>query len=243
MSVAKDAKQGVVNNATETWKFKFNKILHNSSQDDVFENCADDIVKSLVDGYNGTIMCYGQTGSGKTFSMLGSTANYKYRGLIPRAINKIYSEVGGRFDNQITVRISMVEIYNELMFDMLSSKPTHEQTGTDITIQDDNKGEVHVKGLTQQHCRNEEEALNALFEGEQTRATADNSANKTSSRSHAIFTIHLESRSTVESSEKVIHSKLHLVDLAGNERIKKTGAEGLTQKEAAYINKSLSYLE
>lgn len=175
--------------------------------------------------------------------MLGSTANYKYRGIIPRALNKIFSEVGGRFDNQITVKISFTEIYNELMFDMLSRTPTYEQTGTDVSIQDDAKGEVHVKGLTTVHCKNEEEALNCLFEGEQHRSTGDNAQNKTSSRSHAIFTIHLESRSTIESSEKVIHSKLHLVDLAGSERIKKTGAEGLTLKEASYINKSLSFLE
>lgn len=129
------------------------------------------------------------------------------------------------------------------MFDMLSPVPTFEQTGTDITIQDDAKGEVHVKGLTTINCKNEEEALNCLFEGEQNRATSDNAQNKTSSRSHAIFTIHLESRSTIESSEKVIHSKLHLVDLAGSERIKKTHAEGLALKEASYINKSLSFLE
>lgn len=174
VNVPKDAGKGVVNNATETWKFKFNQILHNSSQDNVFDDCADDIVRSLVDGYNGTIMCYGQTGAGKTFSMLGSTANYKYRGIIPRAINKIFSEVGGRFDNQITVKISFTEIYNELMFDMLSPTPTYEQTGTDITIQDDSKGEVHVKGLTTTHCKNEEEALNCLFEGEQHRSTGDN---------------------------------------------------------------------
>jgi len=43
-------------------------------------------------------LCYGQTGAGKTFTMTGSTANYKYRGLIPRAISRIFSEVGGRFD-------------------------------------------------------------------------------------------------------------------------------------------------
>ncbi len=83
---------------------------------------------------------------------------------------------------------------------------------------------------------NEEEALNCLFEGEQNRSTSDNAQNKTSSRSHAIFTIYLESRSTIESSEKVIHSKLHLVDLAGSERILKSEAKGIQADEAKSIN-------
>ena len=118
--MAKDGTQGLVNNQKEQWTFKFDKLLHNASQEEVFEYCAQQAVHKVVDGFNGTIMCYGQTGAGKTFTMAGSTANYKYRGLIPRAINKIFSEVGGRFDNQITVKVSFVEIYNELMFDMLS---------------------------------------------------------------------------------------------------------------------------
>ena len=67
--------------------------------------------------------------------------------------------------------------------------------------------------------------------------------NKASSRSHCVFTIYIESRSRVESSDKVVFSKLHLVDLAGSERTKKTGSSGLTLKEATYINKSLSFLE
>ena len=175
--------------------------------------------------------------------MSGSTSNYKYRGLIPRAINKIFSEVGGRFDNKITVKVSFVELYNELMFDLLSETPPQDQSGSNITIQEDTRGEVSVRGLSTIECKNEEEALNCLFEGEQARATTDNSLNVNSSRSHAIFTIHIESRSTIEQSEKVITSKLHLVDLAGNERTKKTGATGLTMKEANYINRSLSFLE
>ena len=44
-------------------------------------------MNSLVEGYSGTIMCYGQTGAGKTFTMSGSMQNYKYRGLIPRAVS------------------------------------------------------------------------------------------------------------------------------------------------------------
>jgi kinesin family member 6/9 len=110
----------------------------------VFEYCAQEAVHSVVDGINATVMCYGQTGAGKTFTMCGSTANYKYRGLIPRCINAIYSEVGGRYDNQITVSVSMGEIYNEMIFDMLSEVPPYEQTGTSVRLRDDANGEVQV---------------------------------------------------------------------------------------------------
>lgn len=67
-----------------------------------------------------------------------------------------------------------------------------------------------------------------LFEGENNRTIAEHKLNKTSSRSHCIFTIHLEIRSKVESAEKVVMSKINLVDLAGSERTKKTGSEGRT---------------
>ena len=73
-------------------------------------------------------------------------------------------------------------------------------------------------------CKNEEEALNFLFEGETNRTVSAHQLNKESSRSHCIYTIHLESKSKTESLEKVIYSKLNLVDLAGSERTKESGA-------------------
>ena len=80
-----------------------------------------------------------------------------------------------------------------------------------------------MKGLSTHVCENEEEALNHLFEGETNRTISEHELNKTSSRSHCIFTIYVESKSRVESSEKVVYSKFHMVDLAGSERTKKTG--------------------
>ena len=75
------------------------------------------------------------------------------------------------------------------------------------------------------------------------RTVTEHHLNKASSRSHCVFTMYIQSRSRVESQDKVTYSKLHLVDLAGSERTKKTGSEGLTLKEATFINKSLSFLE
>ena len=91
-------------------------------------------------------------------------------------------------------------------------------------------------------CDFEEDALNCLFEGELNRNYAAHELNSHSSRSHAIYTIHIESRSRVESTEKMVYSKLHLVDLAGSERTKKTGTKGVQLTEARHVNQSLSYL-
>lgn len=72
---------------------------------------------------------------------------------------------------------------------------------------------------------------------------SEHKLNKHSSRSHCIFSLWVESRSRVESSEKITVSKLNLVDLAGSERTKKTGSQGQQLLEAQFINKSLSFLE
>ena len=197
---------------------------------------------NVIEGYNGTILAYGQTGAGKTYTMSGGSQNYKFRGIIPRAICQIFSEIANKNELSFVVNVSYAEIYNELIYDLLSNTPPAEQNGN-IMIQDDIKYGITVKGLTQVMCMNEEDALNQLFEGETNRTIAEHKLNKASTRSHCIYTIHIESRSRIESSEKVIFSKLNLVDLAGSERIKKTGSEGLTLTEANFINKSLSYME
>ncbi len=99
------------------------------------------------------------------------------------------------------------------------------------------------KGSSIIEVNSEEDALELMFQGETNRTICEHKLNKKSSRSHAIFTIIIESRSKVESSEKVLVSKLSIVDLAGSERTKKTNSIGNTLLEASFINKSLSYLE
>ena len=241
ITIPRNESKGIINNQKENWSFQFDKILHNVAQEEVFE-----YVKSVISvstrGFNGTVFAYGPTGSGKTFTMSGSSSNFNYRGIIPRSITRLFQELGGKIDFYSKVSISYLEIYNEIIFDLLSPVPANEQKG-EINFQEDAKGNVVVKGLSKHVVANEEEAFNLLFEGESNRTVSEHQLNKASTRSHCIFTISIEMKSKVESSEKVLTSKLNFVDLAGSERVKETGSSGLALKEAAYINKSLTFLE
>jgi hypothetical protein len=59
----------------------------------------------------------------------------------------VFQEIGSHSEQQIVVSISYLEIYNEQLYDLLSDHPRDANSGSAISIQDDAKGEVHVKGL------------------------------------------------------------------------------------------------
>ncbi|XP_052577934.1 kinesin-like protein KIF9 isoform X6 [Peromyscus californicus insignis] len=238
----KDTRRGAVNNQQTDWSFKLDGVLHDASQDLVYETVAKDAVSQALDGYNGTIMCYGQTGAGKTYTMTGATENYKHRGILPRALQQVFRMIEERPTHAITVRVSYLEIYNENLFDLLSTLPYVGPSVTPMTIVENPQG-VFIKGLSVHLTSQEEDAFSLLFEGETNRIIASHTMNKNSSRSHCIFTIYMEAHSRTLSDEKYITSKINLVDLAGSERLGKTGSEGRVLKEATYINKSLSFLE
>uniref|UniRef100_A0A8C2VY47 Kinesin-like protein n=1 Tax=Chinchilla lanigera TaxID=34839 RepID=A0A8C2VY47_CHILA len=238
----KDTRRGVVNNQQTDWSFRLDGVLHDASQDLVYETVAKDVVSQALDGYNGTIMCYGQTGAGKTYTMTGATENYKQRGILPRALQQVFRMIEERPTHAITVRVSYLEIYNESLFDLLSTLPYVGPSATPMTIVENPQG-IFIKGLSVHLTSQEEDAFSLLFEGETNRIIAAHTLNKNSSRSHCIFTIYVEAHSRTLSDEKYITSKINLVDLAGSERVGKSGSEGRVLKEATYINKSLSFLE
>ena len=230
-------------NAQDSWGFRYDGVLHNASQETVYQEQVEHIVQSVLRGYNGTIMCYGQTGSGKTFTQIGSTSAYGNRGITPRALGDIFHYLAEHPQLDATVAVSYVEIYNDCLVDLLSSLPTAEPNTEPLILVEDKHGETSVKNLRMQAVSNEEEALAMLFEGQTNRHSAVHQLNRGSTRGHAIFTVHMRIKSRVESSGAVTKCKLNLVDLAGSERLKKTGTFGDLRNESMFINKSLTYLE
>ncbi|XP_070093925.1 kinesin-like protein KIF9 isoform X4 [Equus przewalskii] len=209
----KDTRRGVVNNQQTDWSFKLDGVLHDASQDLVYETVAKDVISQALDGYNGTIMCYGQTGAGKTYTMTGATENYKHRGILPRALQQVFRMIEERPTHAITVRVSYLEIYNESLFDLLSTLPYVGPSVTPMTIVENPQG-VFIKGLSVHLTSQEEDAFSLLFEGETNRIIASHTMNKNSSRSHCIFTIYVESEGRVLKEATYINKSLSFLEQA-----------------------------
>lgn len=233
VEVPKEVVSGMVNNKRNRWRFGFNGLIGpEATQDEVFETVARPVVDSVIEGFNGTVFAYGQTGSGKTFTLTGGVSSYNERGIIPRALSALYAHINGQSEMEYTVRISYLELYNEAGFDLLDSRQSSAgaygggggELGRVSAVSEDEHGEVTLRGLSSHVASTEEEALNLLFMGDTNRAVAETTMNATSSRSHCVFTVSLESRPVGAATLR--RSKLHLVDLAGSERVSKTGASG-----------------
>ena len=155
-------------------------------------------------------------------------------GLIQRISKQIFKSISCQsLDLEFTVNTSFMEVYMENLVDLLSP---NSQT---LSIKDSAEG-IYVKNLCQVFVSSPQEILDILETGLLQRRTSKTRMNETSSRSHAIFIIRISCKNTLNGIVK--SGKLMFVDLAGSEKVKKTGATGQTLEEAKKINKSLSAL-
>ncbi|TNN16639.1 Kinesin-like protein [Schistosoma japonicum] len=236
----------IVCNRKEFYNFQFDAIFDaNIGQDQVFNDVAKPVIEKALLGYNGTIFAYGQTGSGKTYTITGGAERYSERGIIPRCLAYLFDHFEKELTSEYTLKISYMEIYNEIGYDLLDSRH-HSTTRLEdlprvILFEHTEAGTVHLKNLSIHSASTTDEALNLLFMGDTNRIIAETPMNQASTRSHCIFTMHITSR--VHGSSVIRRSKLHLVDLAGSERVYKYGLDGTLLTEAKYINLSLHYLE
>lgn len=213
----------------------------------MYRRVAQRIVRSTLEGINGTIFAYGQTSSGKTFTMQGSdaagSAAETDAGILQLAVEDIFSYIESCDDRDFLLRVSFVEIYNEVVRDLLTSS----DRGGNLKVREDPRKGVYVE------CKEEiitsyQDILRLLALGNERRTVGQTAMNERSSRSHSIFRIVVESKQRSDGARRqseddmsgaVLVACLSLVDLAGSESVRHTAAEGIRQREAGSINKSL----
>jgi len=196
----------------------------------VYDVAAQHVISGAMEGVNGTIFAYGVTSSGKTHTMHG---DQRSPGIIPLAVKDAFSIIQETPNREFLLRVSYLEIYNEVVNDLLNP------AGQNLRIREDPQG-TFVEGIKEEVVLSPAHALSLIAAGEEHRHVGSTNFNLLSSRSHTIFTLTIESSPCGEANEgeAVTFSQLNLIDLAGSES-SRAETTGLRRKEGSYINKSL----
>ncbi|CAI0460050.1 unnamed protein product [Linum tenue] len=178
------------------------------------------IVTSVLDGYNVCIFAYGQTGTGKTFTMEGTPENRGVNYLTLEELFRVSEERRGFMKYELFV--SMLEVYNEKLRDLLVLNPS--ETSKRLEIKQAADGTQEVPGLVESHVSSTDEVWKILQSG----------------NCISLLRVTVKGESLIDGQKTRSH--LWLVDLAGSERVGKIEVEGERLKESQFINKSLSAL-
>ena len=206
-----------------------------STQDDVYEEVTL-LIQSMVQGNNICIIAYGQTCTGKTYTIQGPDS--KNPGIAPRAARELFAILNtfskSNFFQSIRLSLTIIEIYNEQIYNLL------EESTPNLNMYEDASGNLIIPDLNPILINNFDEA-NKLFKlAARFRHTSTTEFNDRSSRSHCIFSFQLK---LTGKDGRIIRSILHIIDLAGSERISKSNnKDEKIRKEAICINLSLHSL-
>jgi len=204
-----------------------------ATQPEVFDRAAAHLVDQIFEGFNATIFAYGQTGAGKTYSMEGKLGS-PHRGIIPRTVEAIFANIEEADETmEYLLQVSYVEIYLEALRDLFNP-------GNNSMKIKDGKAGIYIEGVTEMYVRDSQEVMDLMTVGAGNRTVSSTQMNAVSSRSHGVFMLKLTQQNVATGSKKI--AKLKMVDLAGAEKVAKTGASGVLLEQAKKINQSLSAL-
>ena len=205
----------------------------------VFDTVGKQILDNAWQGYHCCLFAYGQTGAGKSYSMVGYGEN---KGIVPISCNEIFRRIGENKDpdKSYEVQVSMLEIYNEKVQDLLINPNKRPQSG--LKIRESKVLGIFVDGLSKHPVTSYDEISRKMDDGYNNRTIGSTLMNATSSRAHTIVTIEFKQLTMVAKKKSEKLSMINLVDLAGSERSGSTGATGDRLKEGCNINKSLLIL-
>ncbi|KAL7082779.1 hypothetical protein ACP275_14G122900 [Erythranthe tilingii] len=208
--------------------YSFDRVFRGDSQTrEVYDEGIKEIALSVVDGVNSTVFAYGQTSSGKTYTMNGIT---EY------TVTDIYEYVQRHEERAFVMKFSAMEIYNEVVRDLLSTE------NTPLRMLDDPERGTIIEKLTEETLRDWNHLKELLSICESQRQVGETSLNEASSRSHQILRLTIESTAREfigKGNSTTLAASVNFVDLAGSERASQALSVGQRLKEGCHINRSL----
>ena len=220
----------------EEHRYTFDRVYNeNSTNQQIYEEMLEPMIKAAFNKTKITCFAYGQTGSGKTYTMMGLKSNNENGqnniGLYLLSCIDLFKYLKKKEYSSLEIWVSFYEIYCNKLFDLLNNKNV-------LQAREDGKGHICIAGLVEKNAKNINELMALIDHGLNARTVGITGANLDSSRSHAILQIALK---TVN---KEPYSKISFIDLAGSERAVDTIDTTKQNKiDGAEINKSLLALK
>lgn len=233
LDLVEDGAEAYRVNRTKEKQYAFDFAFQpTATQQVIFEKTTAFLLEGVLSGYNATVFAYGPTGAGKTYSMLGTPES---PGLMLNSVSRLFDRIEElKVEKEYTLKLSYLEIYNEMIRDLLSTAPEV------LEIREDPAKGMLVAGMSEMVASSKEQVTSAIRLGNKRRTTEPTMANETSSRSHAVLQIVVEHKDRAAGTEaEIAIGKLSLVDLAGSERASNTQNKGQRLIEGANINRSL----
>ncbi|OVA20417.1 Kinesin [Macleaya cordata] len=230
--------------------YTFDRVFQSHcSTKQVYEEAAREVALSVVSGINSSIFAYGQTSSGKTYTMNGVT---EY------TVADIYNYIQKHEERVFALKFSAMEIYNEAVRDLLSGDATplrllddpevninlvqfHLKSGHANVFLFQQRGTI-IEKLTEETLRDWSHLKELLSVCEAQRRVGETLLNETSSRSHQILRLTVESSAHEflgKDNSSTLSASVNFVDLAGSERASQALSAGTRLKEGCHINRSL----
>ena len=139
----------------QTGTYRFHAVYEKEDNAELFRKLGVPLVRSVLGGYNGTLMAYGQTGAGKTYT-LGEYGldSGPHAGLMPRMVRRLMTSVAA--DRSCEVRLQYVQLYLEQIHDVLAPDKGP------LSLREDPAGGACVPGASNVLVANERDAIELL---------------------------------------------------------------------------------
>ena len=197
------------------FSFNFDYIFGpNSTQQDIYDNCAKKSVENFLLGYNSAIIIHGQNNSGKSYTMSGKNDDNNLKGIIPRVAEDVFEFIRDNENLEFIVQVSIVDIYKDKIKDLI--------TNNDINInldEESSNNKINFEGIYEKSIINENEVLKILEKGINNKSKLDYNINLNGNFSKSNFIFILKLIQNNKKEELFTKSELIFMDTSGEENL------------------------
>ena len=197
------------------FSFNFDYIFGpNSTQQDIYDNCAKKSVENFLLGYNSAIIIHGQNSSGKSYTMYGKNDDNNLKGIISRVAGDVFEFIRDNENLEFIVQVSIVDIYKDKIKDLI--------TNNDINInldEEPSNNKINFEGIYEKSIINENEVSKILEKGINNKSKLDYNINLNGNFSKSNFIFILKLIQNNKKEELFTKSELIFMDTSGEENL------------------------